>query len=61
MAEKKLTHCPETNRDLEDVDIRAHCENLWPDLDAKDPRFEEARKRRAVLLAEAERRERARE
>jgi len=59
MAEKPLTHCPETGRDLADVDLRAHCNNLWPNLDDKDPRFVEARKRRDILLAEADRRDRS--
>jgi hypothetical protein len=57
MPGKKLTHCPETGRDLEGVDIRAHIQNLWPALDEKDKRFEQARERRRQLLEEAERRE----
>jgi hypothetical protein len=57
MEKKPLTHCPETGRDLTGINIRKHISHLWPNLDEKDPRFELARERRALLIAEAERRE----
>jgi len=57
MPKERLTHCPETGRNLDGVDIRAHVDNLWPALDARDPRFVEARRRRDLLLAEAARRD----
>jgi len=53
----RLTHCPETGRSLEGLDLRAYCNSLWPSIDEKDPRFVEARRRRDLLMAEAERRE----
>lgn len=52
MARTRLTHCPETGRNLDGIDIRAHVDNLWPNIDEKDPRFGEARRRRDLLLAE---------
>ena len=49
----RINICPETGRSLDGLDIRAHVDHLWPQLDEKDPRFVEARKRRDALLAEA--------
>lgn len=54
---QRLTHCPETGKSLDGVNIRKHVQTLWPHLDATDSRFEEARRRKAKLLAEAELRE----
>jgi len=57
MPDEILTHCPETGRDLTGVDCKAHADNLWPNLHETDPRFVEARRRRDLVIAEHERRQ----
>lgn len=51
--------CPETGKDLSDVNLRKYAEHLWPAkaVDNHDPRCDEARKRKAIVLAEADRRD----
>jgi len=52
-----LMQCPETGRDLTGLDLRKHAAALWPNLDATDTRYEEARRRKKLLLDEAARRD----
>lgn len=58
----RITHCPETGVDLSTVGIRKHAEKLWPadamKAGANDPRCEDARQRKAAVLAEADARDR---
>lgn len=54
MADKRLTHCPETGVSLENIDPRKQAYRLWPSLDANKLPNTEAGKRYRQLLDEAE-------
>jgi hypothetical protein len=55
----RLTHCPETGKSLDGINIRNHAEHLWParGLNSNDPKCAEAIKRKAALMAEADARD----
>lgn len=55
----RLTHCPETGKSLDGINIRNHAENLWPHraLDKNNPLCAQAIERKAQLLAEADARD----
>jgi hypothetical protein len=57
MPRTRLTTCPETGRPLDGLDIRAHCEHLWPANTPPNQLSKEAKERRDALLAEAESRD----
>lgn len=48
-----LTHCPETGRSLEGLDIAAHAANLWPGSLPLGSLSVEAREREAALYRAA--------
>ena len=48
-----LTHCPETGRSLEGLDIAAHAANLWPGSLPLGSMSVEAREREAALYRAA--------
>jgi hypothetical protein len=48
-----LTHCPETGRSLEGLDIAAHAANLWPHSLPLGSMSVEAREREAALYRAA--------
>lgn len=51
----RLTHCPETGKSLNGINIRNHAENLWPSrgLNVNDPKCALAIERKNALLEEA--------
>lgn len=55
----RLTHCPETGKSLDGINLRNYAENNWPSrsLNPNDPRCAEAIKRKAMILEEAAARE----
>lgn len=59
MADKRLTHCPETGKSLDGINLRNYAENNWPSrgLNPNDPRCAEAIKRKNLILEEANLRE----
>lgn len=59
MPDEKKFFCPETGADLTGRHLRKYAELMWPSksVDNQDPRCEEARKRKAIVLEEAKRQE----
>lgn len=59
MATRDPFLCPETGQSLEGKNLRKYAEHMWParSVDNQDPRSDEARRRKALVLKEAERRE----
>lgn len=56
-SRKTLTHCPETGKSLEGIDIRGHVNHLWPENTPNTHMSLLARERRDAMLAEAAARE----
>ena len=59
----RLNKCPETDRDLTDIDPRKHAMNLWPEVHRNPQAFDgtEAHKRYTALIEEADARDAERE
>lgn len=59
MPEPKPFLCPETGQSLEGRNLRKYAELTWPSksIDNQDPRCDEARKRKAIVMKEADRRD----
>lgn len=54
---ERITHCPETNRDLNGLDIAKHARTLWPDDQRKNYMSDEAQRRFDLLMHEHQARE----